>query len=541
MTGPLTRSIEPCLVAMAPALSWLGVLMLAGCEAPGADAAPGTLASSVAEGGGCEAQAAPAACGDPCGEGVVVTEDVEVNTVWDCPLYTLPAPVFVRGSGADHTELVIAPGTVIRGRAGDVSAGRLPGALIVTRSARLEARGTRLEPIVFTSARPLGERAPGDWGGVVLLGRAPTNVPSNFENSGNLSGEMFVEGLPRSADTTYGAPLGPPAGADAGASLDGALGGAALGDAGAPPTPPPDADHDCGTLRFVRIEFAGFEVGDTNELNGLTVAGCGRATVLDYLQVHLGSDDGIEFFGGAADLRHAVITGARDDALDWDQGWRGRVQFLAVGPHELGAEGDGTDESDSALEGDGFADAEAQAGVASAPVMSNVTLLLGTSSTRGVRLREGSSLVLENAIVAAGPAPSARPLLEVDDALTARHFTQQLSRVHHVILQGQRGLAAPTDPSGLPYLSEDYLTHGAGARGNTELDAGTILGLLPGAFARSAPSWMPVRGGEASRDWTTPSEDGQRPAFFEASANYRGALDPSGADWTLGWTAYPSR
>jgi hypothetical protein len=92
----------------------------------------------------------------------------------------------------------------------------------------------------------------------------------------------------------------------------------------------PDPDHDCGTLRFVRIEFAGFEVGDTNELNGLTLGACGRRTVLDYVQVHLGADDGIEFFGGTTDLRHAVITGANDDSLDWDQGWTGRVQFLAI-------------------------------------------------------------------------------------------------------------------------------------------------------------------------------------------------------------------
>src|SRR5262245_31487650 len=145
-------------------------------------------------------------CGDPNGEGVVVFEDVSENTTWSCPKYTLTRPIFVRSAGSERTTLTIAAGVTVVGVQGDLDAARLPGALIVTRSGRLSAVGTASAPIVFGSARPAGMRAPGDWGGVVLLGRAPTNVPANFENSGNVAGEMFIEGLPRTELATYGRP-----------------------------------------------------------------------------------------------------------------------------------------------------------------------------------------------------------------------------------------------------------------------------------------------------------------------------------------------
>ncbi len=453
---------------------------------------------------------------------MVVSDDIEHNGVWDCPVYTLPKPIFVRGSRLEATRLVIAAGTIIKGRAGDVEQGQLPGALVVTRSGRLEARGTRTQPIVFTSASKPGDRTSGDWGGVVLLGRAPINVPQNFANSGNRAGEMFVEGLPRGEDTSYGSSLETEPAQDAGA----------LSQA------PPDPDHDCGTLRFVRIEFAGFEVGDSNELNGLTVAGCGRATVLDYVQVHLGSDDGIEFFGGTTDLRHAVITGAKDDALDWDQGWLGRVQFLAVAPHDDGS-GDGG-HSDNGFEGDGFADPELRSGVASAPIMYNVTLVSSRSSVRGLRLREGTGLVLHNAILVSAAGGASEGLIDLGDALTADQLSLQRSRINNSIFEGAWPLSSQEDSSGKPYLEEDYFTVGAGSSGNTVLSLGQIEQLLPGVFTQGPPRWVPVRGSFASRDWAVPSDAGSLPAFFDTSVSYRGALDPSAADWTLGWTAYPS-
>jgi hypothetical protein len=102
---------------------------------------------------------------------------------------------------------------------------------------------------------------------------------------------------------------------------------------GLPPSDPnsvyggTDDTHDCGTIRYARIEFAGYELATDKELNGLSVGACGSETTLSHIQVHRGSDDGIEFFGGAVSMDHVVLTGNSDDSLDWDLGWTGKVQF----------------------------------------------------------------------------------------------------------------------------------------------------------------------------------------------------------------------
>jgi hypothetical protein len=507
------------------------VAPLLACGSPSSSGRERALATSPEAAQEVSCASASLACGDPCAEGVIIDTDVTSNTVWDCPLYTLSQPIFVRSDSPEATRLVIAAGTVIRGRPGNLEEGRLPGALIVTRSGRIDARGTRSAPIVFTSARPAGQRARGDWGGVVLLGRAPTNVPADYEGSGNRAGEMFIEGLPRSEATTYGHPR------DGNASDGGAPRGDAE-DAGFGAFPDPeeaDRDHDCGTLRFVRIEFAGFEVGDTNELNGLTVGACGRRTVLDYVQVHLGADDGIEFFGGATDLVHAVVTGANDDSLDWDQGWTGRVQFLAIRQFD----DDGNGESDSGFEGDGYADPEVLEGEASAPVMYNVTVLSSARSSRGIRLRDGTRLVLRNAILAAAPGGPLEGLIDIGDPATADQLTRGLTRINNSILAGSWPLRAQSDSGGVSYLAEDYFSIGPGATGNTLLGRDQLSALLPNAFADDGRGWIPSRGSHASREWVVPEPAAD--SFFEAAATYRGAFDPSGEDWTSGWTSYPLR
>src|SRR5690606_10551433 len=100
-----------------------------------------------------------------------------------------------------------------------------------------------------------------------------------------------------------------------------------------------------GRLHYARIEFAGYTIGADNELNGLTLGGCGSNTDIDFVQVHMGDDDGIEFFGGTADVKHAIVTRAADDSVDWDEGWQGRIQFLAI--QQEGAEGDAGFEADN--------------------------------------------------------------------------------------------------------------------------------------------------------------------------------------------------
>jgi serine/threonine protein kinase len=174
--------------------------------------------------------------------------------------------------------LTIEPGTVLRGDS------ETKGLLLVQPGGRLIAEGTPERPIVFTSERPAPHAQPGDWGGVLLLGRAPINVP-----------RAQVEGIERGGE----------------------FGGT-------------DPDDDSGVLRYVRIEYAGKELAPNNELNGLTLAGIGRGTTIDHVQVLATTDDCFELFGGTVDADHLICDDPGDDGFDFDLGYRGRLEALIV-------------------------------------------------------------------------------------------------------------------------------------------------------------------------------------------------------------------
>ena len=195
--------------------------------------------------------------------------------------------------------LTIEPGTTV---CGDATDPQKVSFLNIDQDAKLVADGSREKPIVFTSSRKPGERRTSDWGGVVLRGRAPINLPPG----------------------------------------DGSACGSLEGNAGSyGPCGTLRSDDSSGVLRYVRIEFAGREVAPDNELNGLTFGGVGSGTVIDYVQVHRGSDDAFEFFGGTVNVRHLVATGALDDSFDWDQGYSGKGQFLVS--QQILADGSGSE------------------------------------------------------------------------------------------------------------------------------------------------------------------------------------------------------
>ena len=271
-----------------------------------------------------------------------VEEDITEATTWSADtVYTLRGKIFVRAA------LTIEAGTIIRGDNGS--------ALAVTTEGSIEAVGTAEEPIVFTSSKDSGAAA-GDWGGLVLVGKAPINVSG---------GSDVVEGFEsgeEEGNVTYG------------------------GD---------DAAFDCGSLSYVRIEYAGFELSPNNELNGLTVAGCGSDTELDFVQIHRGLDDGIEFFGGTANVKHLLVTLPDDDGLDCDYGWSGNGQFIIVQQN--------ANTGDKAIECDNNGD-DNSATPRTNPTLWNLTLI-GSDSTSGdtqagMHLRRGMSADINNAIVA---------------------------------------------------------------------------------------------------------------------------------------------
>jgi hypothetical protein len=271
---------------------------------------------------------------------IVVTGDVDNGETWtSANYYVLRGAVFVR----EGTTLNIAAGTRILGESGSV------GTLIVERGGRLNAIGTADAPIVFTSDQPIGQRGRGDWGGLIINGRAPVNFGS---------GEAAGEG-----DT-------------------GVYGGT-------------DPNDNSGVLRYVRVEFGGIEFSPDNELNGIAFQAVGRGTQVDHVQAHLSRDDAMEWFGGTVDGKYLVMSGAADDSVDWTFGWSGRLQFVAV--LQRG------DDADNGIEADNN-EFNNEVLPRSNPQIYNITLCgdpagIASEVQRASNLRRGTAFTIRNFLI----------------------------------------------------------------------------------------------------------------------------------------------
>jgi hypothetical protein len=286
-------------------------------------------------------------------EVVTVSGSITEDTVWtNNNVYLLnSAPVYVGGNpitgspAPTPTNLFIEPGTVILGDTTN------QGTLVVIQDSKVFATGTPSLPIIFSSVQPLGQRGAGDWGGLVLNGRAPVN------------------------DDTI------PTNPDAGEGASGPFGG-------------DDPNDSSGVLQYVRVEFAGIRFSDTNELNGIALQGVGRGTVVDHVQVAFNQDDGIEFFGGTVNASYVFIYGARDDSIDWTLGWTGRIDNAVV--IQRGDDGDNGMECDNWEFGFDFEPR-------SMPQVANVTLVglrdvPGVENGSGARLRAGTAGLITGGI-----------------------------------------------------------------------------------------------------------------------------------------------
>jgi hypothetical protein len=200
-------------------------------------------------------------------------------------------------AGGARGVLTIEEGTVLFGSSGADS-------LVVNRGSQIFAEGSATRPIIFTSRTNMegfagvpggGESAIGQWGGIVILGRAPTN---NCTGTGSVPGTINCQ---RAVEGLTGA----------------FFGGASVND-------------DSGRIRYVQVRYPGFEVAPGNELNGITLGGVGRGTTFNHVQIHNSSDDGIEWFGGRVNSKYLVMTGIDDDSIDTDDGFKGFIQFALV-------------------------------------------------------------------------------------------------------------------------------------------------------------------------------------------------------------------
>ena len=198
--------------------------------------------------------------------------------------YVLQGFVFVN----DGQVLTIEAGTVVRFKMGQAENA---SALIISRGGKIIANGTQDEPIIFTVegddlVEAILEDARGLWGGLIILGNAPINIEG---------GEASIEGIPLTEPR-------------------GIFGGT-------------NENDNSGILNYISIRHGGTNIGEGNEINGLTLGGVGRETEIDYVEVISNEDDGVEIFGGTVNLKHIVVSGFGDDAFDFDLGWTGNGQF----------------------------------------------------------------------------------------------------------------------------------------------------------------------------------------------------------------------
>ncbi|MFQ5536283.1 MAG: fibronectin type III domain-containing protein [Gemmatimonadota bacterium] len=381
-----------------------------------------------------------------------------IRTLSADTVYTITGIVIVD----EGAELHIPAGTLLHG-----SVSVQPSALIVRQGGKLFSEGTAEAPVVFTSENPEGSRRRGDWGGVVLNGRSLCNFPA---------GECVGEGA------------------------SGPYGGDVL-------------DDNSGRVTYTRIEYAGFEVSFGNELNALTLNGVGSGTEIHHVQVHYGSDDGVELFGGTVDLKYILATGNSDDSFDYSTGWQGRAQFLLVQQDP--------DDADNGFEVDGNEE-DYDAEPFTDPRIYNVTLIGkglngegGTAgeSTRGMLQRRGTAGKIYNAVIMGFGSEG----IDIDNAETVGRF-----ELHNSYIFGN---AKPfsTDEDG---IDEEAIVRTA--------DWQNVIGtdpLLTDPFNRDAPDFRPQSGSPLLAGFASPPNDG-----FFSPVTYIGAIGPDETPWYAGWT-----
>lgn len=402
--------------------------------------------------------------------------------------------------------LTIQPGTVI---VGDTLA---PGSsLWILRGAKIMAVGTAAQPIVFTSQRAPGTRKPGDWGGIIIVGNAPINRTAN---------PILTEG-PANISENY-------------------AGGTAFND-------------NSGQLRYVRIEFAGYDVsnGAGQELNSLSSYAVGRGTTYEYVQSMAGLDDSFEFFGGAVDARYLVSYESGDDHFDWTEGYQGRVQFLIALQTTVltPRQGTGTVSADPrGFEGDGCENDKPGCTYAntpySSPVFANFTIIgpgagvFTPADGNGAVMRRGTAGTLVNGVIGRWPGYGISLRNAESDALRAVDSLM----VRNVLLVDN---GSNFEPAGTNF--------GANLN-NPAYDITTATGVT-GLFA-SLPA-QPTVPTVATLDWTPSAGSalatggmasfagtpiaGRVTGWFGGTLGgtaFRGAADPAGPKWWQGWTVY---
>ncbi len=421
------------------------------------------------------------------GQVITISGDITADQKWYAVArYKLSGFVYVK----NNATLTIEAGTIIQGISGTKAA------LMIERGSKIMAQGTALKPIVFTSDKPVGSRHSGDWGGLVLLGKAKTNKHDNGTGVGIAEGGIGSE---------YGGS---------------------------------DDDDNSGVLQYVRIEFPGIALTSTanSEINGLTLYAVGRGTTIDHIQVSYSGDDSFEWFGGSVNCKYLVCIRGLDDEYDTDNGYSGTCQFL------LGIrDADISDQSGS----NGFeSDNDAEGSLltpTSHPIFCNVTLYgpLASSATlpvghlfkRAMHIRRSSQLCSYNSVFVGWPTGL---LLDGTLGNTPTKADDNIVQIENCILGGMTANYGET--SGTPNVAytiaqtQSYFENPS--RNNATASLTDILGA--NLLSITSPSLLPAVGNivlTSGASFTNTNLSGN--AFIDKTPNYRGAFGTT--DWTSGW------
>jgi hypothetical protein len=419
------------------------------------------------------------------GQQITLSGDITSDlTLYSNARYFLSGFVYVK----NNAILTIQPGTIIKGVSGS------KGALIIERGSKIIAAGTASQPIVFTSDKPVGDRHAGDWGGLVICGKATTNKHDSGTGVGVAEGGIGSQ---------YG-------GTD-------------------------DTDNS-GVLQYVRIEFPGIPLTATpnSEINGLTLYAVGSGTTIDHIQVSFSGDDSYEWFGGTVNCKYLVAHRGLDDEFDTDNGFKGKIQFL-MGIRDPNI----SDQSGSnGFESDNDADGSTLTPVTK-PIFSNVTLFgpLSSSSTlpagnlfkRSIHLRRASQLCVYNSIFVGWPKGLMIDGTTGNSPTMAKTNTLQIEKC---ILAGMQTNfeAAPGTPVDPFSVSEIQAYFEDASRGND--DTKTVADIIGSTLlSLTSPNILPP----ANAFYLTGASftNSNLSSSFFTQVTHLGAFGTT--DWTTGW------
>lgn len=474
----------------------LSALTISGCRKIETD---GEIQVVVVNGGG----------GGTTGQTITLQGRINADTILRKQnTYIMKGLVYMVGN---HTMTVEA-GTVIKGS----FSGTDVAALIITRGSKIMAIGTPTEPIIFTSASPNPQS--GDWGGIVLCGKAGYNLSFN-----SINGLFQVEG-----------------------GIDNANGDGLAGSGDAVAPTPVDNDNS-GTLQYVRIEWAGYAYQPDKEINSLTLACVGSGTTIDHVETSYAKDDAFEWFGGSVNCKYLIAYKTQDDDFDTDNGFSGKVQFGLIMRDSLIAD----ISTSEAFESDNNA-----TGTTSAPktraIFSNITAIgpkatlnnTGSSLFRaGAQIRRNSAISIFNSVIVGWPqgilidcTTGTSTALNIEDSsLRLRNITFAGNAVN-MKFSGTAGATINSDATLTtwftnPFYGNDILTNVSDAKLIQPYNYGAPD---PTPFAGSNGNLKINSGGEFS----DPKFTGD--TFFDKTVTFRGGIAPAGplASWWKGWSKF---